>query len=92
MAGNLPGQGQVPQSQGHMGAFITMARNAAMPGTGVMTTAGQDMNMGKKIAILAKLKADVQLKQPCNIFLWNPWKHETDAQISWFCFYWLILA
>ena len=44
MASNLPGQGQIPQSQGHMGAF----RNTAMSGPGVMTTAGQDMNMGEK--------------------------------------------
>ena len=41
----MPGQGQIPQSQGGMGAFSTMGRNSTMPGPGVMTTASQgDMN------------------------------------------------
>lgn len=47
MASNLQGQGQVPQSQGHMGAF----RNTAISGPGIMTTAGQDMNMGENICL-----------------------------------------
>lgn len=59
MASNLQGQGQVPQSQGHMGAF----RNTAMSGPGVMTTAGQDMNMGPPNSGLGIRQQNPQMQQ-----------------------------